>query len=75
MSEYVLYSKREGWKDLLPIPQADCLNPLVPIAYTEQCKFQVLLLPLSGSSLCHHRYAYNIFLSTKQHSQFYSLDS
>ncbi|GAA5970885.1 hypothetical protein JCM11641_004493 [Rhodosporidiobolus odoratus] len=31
--EYVLWSKREGWEDLQPIPQNDAPNCLVPIAY------------------------------------------
>jgi hypothetical protein len=34
---YVPYSDRRGWQDLLPVPQADALNPLVPINYTQQC--------------------------------------
>lgn len=38
MSDYIQYAKREGWEDLQPIPQADAPNPLVPIAYTEQCR-------------------------------------
>ncbi|GAA5903693.1 hypothetical protein JCM6882_003388 [Rhodosporidiobolus microsporus] len=33
--EYVLWHKREGWEDLLPIPQNDAPNCLVPIAYDE----------------------------------------
>ncbi|GAA5825676.1 hypothetical protein JCM11251_000335 [Rhodosporidiobolus azoricus] len=33
--EYVLWHKRAGWEDLLPIPQNDAPNCLVPIAYDE----------------------------------------
>ncbi|GAA6060079.1 hypothetical protein JCM10212_003040 [Sporobolomyces blumeae] len=33
---YVLWSNREGWQDLVPVPQDDAPNCLVPIAYHEE---------------------------------------
>ena len=38
MSNYIPYASRAGFEDLLPVTQADGPNPLVPIAYTEQCE-------------------------------------
>lgn len=35
---YIPWAQRPGWEDLKPIAQKDCENPLVPIAYSEQCK-------------------------------------
>ena len=51
MSSYIPYASRAGFEDLLPVPQADGPNPLVPIAYTEQCK---------SASLC---FSINAFLT------------
>lgn len=31
------YADREDWKDVQPIPQDDGPNPLVPIAYGNDC--------------------------------------
>lgn len=36
--EYVLFADRPEWKDLVPIPQKEAENPLVPIAYTAHCE-------------------------------------
>ena len=28
---------QDGWKDVQPIPQADSVNPMVPINYSQEC--------------------------------------
>ena len=40
MSSYIPFAQREEFKDIVPILQDDGPNPLVPIAYTQQCQFQ-----------------------------------
>jgi len=41
---YVLWSKKDGYTDLTPVPQDDAPNCLVPIAYDEMCPSLLLLL-------------------------------
>lgn len=48
MSNYIPYASRAGFEDLLPVLQADGPNPLVPIAYTEQCEPESSRLLLSS---------------------------
>ena len=35
----MLYSEREDWKDVTPIPQDDGPFPVVAISYTETCMY------------------------------------
>ena len=37
-TDYLPFAARDGWRDVVPIPQADPPNALVPIAYSEQCE-------------------------------------
>jgi protein farnesyltransferase/geranylgeranyltransferase type-1 subunit alpha len=33
-----LYSEREEWKDITPVPQHDTFQPMAPIFYTDECQ-------------------------------------
>lgn len=37
MTKFVLYSKRDDWSDVKPLPQVEGENPVVKIAYSEKC--------------------------------------
>ena len=39
ISEWVPYSERNEWKDVVPLSQDDGPDPIVAIAYTDRCKF------------------------------------
>jgi protein farnesyltransferase/geranylgeranyltransferase type-1 subunit alpha len=36
-----LYSEKPEWKDVTPVSQDDGPNPLVPIAYAQDCKERI----------------------------------
>jgi hypothetical protein len=38
-SSYIPLQERDQWSDLTPIEQDDGPTPLVPIMYSEECKF------------------------------------
>jgi len=38
-SSYIPLQERDQWSDLTPIQQDDGPTPLVPIMYSEECKF------------------------------------
>ena len=40
------FSTRVGWEDIIPIPQDDGPNPIVPIAYSNSCKLDFSFIPL-----------------------------
>ena len=52
------YSDNPNWADVQPIPQDDGANPLVPIAYSHECKILFTKHELFKS------YATDIFYST-----------
>lgn len=39
--KFIPYEEREEWKDIKPIPQDDGPFPVVPIAYSKQCKLDL----------------------------------
>ena len=38
---YMPYGERPEWQDVVPMPQQDAQNGLVPIAYSVECEFFV----------------------------------
>ena len=40
------YLDPEEWADITPLPQNDGINSVVKIAYSDECKYQHILLPL-----------------------------
>jgi len=38
-SSYIPLQERDQWSDLTPVEQDDGPTPLVPIMYSEECKF------------------------------------
>lgn len=51
LDTYVPWAKKDGYTDLVPVPQDDAPNCLVPIAYDEMCPSLALSLSLSSSDL------------------------
>lgn len=37
-ADYVPYSERQEWADVIPLEQDDGKSPIVLIAYSEKCK-------------------------------------
>lgn len=37
--DWIPYSERSDWKDVVPLEQDDGENPVVVIAYSEKCRF------------------------------------
>jgi hypothetical protein len=33
------FSEKEGWNDVVPVPQDESPNSVVRIAYSDECKF------------------------------------
>ena len=42
-SPWVPYNEREEWRDVVPVEQDDGPNPIVAIAYSDQCKGAVVV--------------------------------
>lgn len=42
-NDYLPYSERKEWADVTPIPQDDGENPIVAIAYSPNCKFELYI--------------------------------
>lgn len=36
--DWIPYSKRKDWADVVPLPQDDGENPIVQIAYSDKCE-------------------------------------
>ena len=47
--DFIPYNQREEWKDITPIPQDDGPHPVVPIAYSKQCKKLILFYLLKNN--------------------------
>lgn len=47
VSEWIPYSKRPNWQDVKPLEQDDGVNPVAVIAYSERCKWLLLLVVFS----------------------------
>ena len=43
VSEWIPYSNRPDWKDVTPLEQDDGENPVAVIAYSERCKYILII--------------------------------